>query len=160
MMSSRTVFEGSDATATKRLMAALESHGDAGRVAAMLFRAQKASTRAKRYRGGTVNAFGREQSYRDLAYSRKGWAIGELCRVLSASWPTGKWGWGLDPAQAQNPDVVYVDLPTGQVSFHCNGRLDGPDYPGQWDGRKGLSTDRILEFCEMVLGQQTLLPPF
>lgn len=36
-------------------------------------------------------------------------------------------GIGLDPAEPQWP-VAYIDLPTGQISWHL------PAYPGTWDG--------------------------
>ena len=58
-------------------------------------------------------------------------------------------GWGRDEAQTFNKWVLYVDLPEGQVSFHSPERYEGPDYPGQWDGRR-LSEERIISFCQRV----------
>lgn len=46
---------------------------------------------------------------------------------------------------------IYVDLPTGQVSFHNGARYDGPDYPGAWDGMPGQSADRICRFVAQLL---------
>lgn len=47
-------------------------------------------------------------------------------------------GWGKDPAEPDWP-VLYIDLPTGQVSWHFkkedainSGLLGG--YDGEWDG--------------------------
>jgi hypothetical protein len=57
----RQVFYGSDAADTKAFMRRLEQAGPEGCLAAELFRCQKASTRAKMYRG----------DYRNLACDRK-----------------------------------------------------------------------------------------
>lgn len=40
--------------------------------------------------------------------------------------------------------VLYVEIPTGQVSFHSPTRGNGPDYEGDWDGAQGVSGDRIV----------------
>lgn len=66
--------------------------------------------------------------------------------VLNAD-PQGlRWGWKPDPTQRHAKFVLSVDLPNGQVSFHSPVRHVGPDYEGEWDG------ERIIEFCESVLG--------
>ncbi len=49
------------------------------------------------------------------------------------------WGWGFDPDQPVHRLVVYIDLPSGQVSFHAAERGPGPDYPASWDGVPGIS---------------------
>ncbi len=47
-------------------------------------------------------------------------------------------------------DLPNVDLPElGQCSFHSPERYAGPDYPGEWDGRRA-SEERILAFCQKV----------
>lgn len=51
-----------------------------------------------------------------------------------------KAGMGKDPAQPEEwQNVVYIDLPTGQISFHIHERErhlfdDLPWYGGKWDG--------------------------
>lgn len=143
------VYEGSDGDATKALYTRLEERGAIGIVAANLFRAQKNSERAKVYRGGRRG----QGSYRGMAYDRKQWAMDNLARILGehATVLDLRWGWGIDPTQPRHNAVLYVDLPTGQVSFHTEGRGEGPDYPGEWDGIPGKSPDRILRFTARVL---------
>ena len=53
------------------------------------------------------------------------------------------------------PDVLYIDLPQGQVSFHSTKCLDGPDYPKPWDGTSE-SRDRILAFSDAVMSGETV----
>ena len=113
------VYQGSDGDATKALYAQLEQLGPIGAIALNLFRAQKNSERAKKYRGG--NSRGR---YRDQAYDRKAWAMGNLAQALTAHAQSIalSWGWGIDAEQAYHTVVLYIDLPTGQVSFHTDRR--------------------------------------
>jgi hypothetical protein len=146
------IYQGSDGEATKALYARLEKLGPIGAIAVNLFRAQKASERAKVYRGG---------GYRGMAYDRKEWAIENLCTALSAHAAGAGlvWGWGIDDKQPVHKRVLYVDLPTGQVSFHCASSSPGPDYPGQWDGMPGQSPDRILRWIGRLLDQATHEPP-
>lgn len=133
------VYLGSDGDATKALYAQLETLGPVGVIAVNLFRAQKNSERAKVYRGG---------GYRGMAYDRKQWAMDNLAAALAAHAEGAGigWGWGDDPAQPMHRAVLYVDLPTGQVSFHTAARGTGPDYPGAWDGMPGQSPDRICRW--------------
>jgi hypothetical protein len=145
------VYNGSDGDLTKAYYAELEKRGPIGTVAVNLFRAQKCSARAKIYRGG-IRGHG---SYRGLAYDRKNWAMQNLCRVLlkhgAALGIT--FGWKEDPAQEYHNWVLYVDLPTGQVSFHAATHGEGPLYRGDWDGSH-LSAERILEFCDLVASRE------
>jgi hypothetical protein len=67
------IYAGSDGEATKRLYAELEALGLVGVIAMNLFRACKASARAKVYRGG---------GYRGMAYDKKQWSIGQLVEAL------------------------------------------------------------------------------
>ena len=140
-------YNASDSTLTRRVLKELESLGQLGRIAAALFRAQKASTRAKQYRGGT--AYGR--SYTDLAYGRKEHSLRSLCDLLSQDAAGLTWGWGEDSKQDFARQVLYVDLPAGQVSFHSRDRHNGPDYACEWDGVSGVSQVRILQLCDGLL---------
>lgn len=146
------VYRGSDGTATKALYERLATIEPAGDIAVNLFRAQKASERAKVYRGGMRG----RGSFRSMAYERKEWALTNLCEALLAGDAAAgiRWGWGLDPKQEVHRDVLYVDLPTGQVSFHTSGRLAGPDYPGEWDGVRGHSVDRVVRWVTRLLDAQ------
>jgi hypothetical protein len=56
-----------------------------------------------------------------------------------------------DPATPAYSHVLYVDLPTGQVSFHTAARDDGPAYAGAWDGIKGQGPDRIIRWVARLL---------
>lgn len=141
-------YQGADGGATKALYQRLEALGHVGDLAVNLFQAQKASERAKLYRGGD-----RGGSFRSQAYSRKQWAMDNLCAVLSdhAAAAGIAWGWGQDEMQERHKDVLYIELPTGQVSFHTEGRGEGPTYAGQWDGVRDASPDRILRWIAQVL---------
>ena len=147
------IYHGSDGEATKALYLELESLGKAGIVAVNLFRACKCSERAKVYRGGIRG----QGSFRRMAYDRKQWSIGNLCTMLeehAAGLGIG-WGWKTDPATINYEWVLYVDLPSGQVSFHAASRGTGPDYAREWDGIKGASAARVVEYCRRLLDPAT-----
>lgn len=139
------VYRQSDGDLTKRYYSALEQRGPLGLVCVNLFRAQKCSERAKAYR----------RSYKGLAYDRKAWSMDNLSKIL-AEHGAGlgiSFGWKEDPTTLFGERaswVLYVDTPRGQVSFHSPSRGKGPEYSGEWDGRKGMSVQRILDFCEAV----------
>jgi hypothetical protein len=138
------IYDGSDGDATRALYAELEALGPAGIVALNLVRAQKSSSRAKVYRGG---------GYRGMAYDRKEWAMANICSTLGAHGAALgiAWGWGEDEKQGFHKHVLYVDLPTGQASFHCAARGDGPRYNGAWDGIPNASAQRILSWIIRLL---------
>lgn len=73
-------------------------------------------------------------------YLHKTWELETAVKNLPAT--TLTWGWGTDP-ESIPPHVLYVDLPTGQVSFHMEMRGDGPHYNTEWDGVRGVSGARI-----------------
>lgn len=151
------VYEGSDADATRALYARLAELAPRGPIAVDLLRVCKASERAKLYagrRGGRGSP-----NYRALAYDKKDWAIGELCRSLGAhADDLGiAWGWRLDPKAVNFENVIYVEIPGGgQVSFHTHYRRDGPDYAGDWDGAVGQAARRICRWAEAVLDGREL----
>src|SRR5262245_49999554 len=62
-----SIYSGSDGAASRALYDRLEACGPAGRLARDLFRAAKASERAKVYRGGERG----RGSYKGMAYDRK-----------------------------------------------------------------------------------------
>jgi hypothetical protein len=130
-----TIFQGSDARATIALYDDLMTLGPAGHVAVELFRAQKASSRAKVYRRG----------FKGRAYDKKEWAMTNLAVALAEHGGL-RWGWKQDPAREFHNWVLYVDLPNGQVSFHAAERGEGQIYPGDWDGVKNMSPTRICRF--------------
>lgn len=138
------VYEASDGTATRALYDRLEQLGPRGHIAVNLFRAQKSSARAKVYRGG---------GYRGKAYDRKQWSMDNIAKILAehAEACAIRWGWGQDDAQAFHSAVLYIDLPTGQVSFHTATRGAGPDYAGAWDGVRDASPQRICRWVAELL---------
>lgn len=149
MLTASIVFTESDGAITRQYYAELEKLGPVGIVAMNLFRAQKCSSRAKKYRGG-IRGIG---SYRGMAYDRKQYSLGELAKSLKEHGASLgiTWGWKPDPEMPWVPWVLYVDLPElGQVSFHSPTRGEGPDYPGDWD-RQHASQERIIRFCEGVM---------
>lgn len=146
-MNAREIYEGSDGALTLRFYNQLVRINLAkGTIAMNLFRAQKCSERAKKYHGGVPG----KGSYRDMAYERKNWSLKELCRVLVDN-PIVNFGWKKDPDTPKFEWVLYVDLPNGQVSFHSAERYSGPDYLGEWDGRRGVSAARIVEYCDALM---------
>ena len=138
-----TVYLASDAEATRQLYADLAERGPAGELAVNLMRACKKSERAKVYRG---------QRFRSASYDGKQWAMGEICRLLLQN--TGlvsAWGWKVDPEQPYHSQVLYVELPTGQVSFHTAVRGAGPDFPGEWDGQRDRASARVCAWAAQIL---------
>jgi len=143
------IYCGSNGGATRSFCSGLEKNSQLGRIAAELFRTQKASSRAKRYRGGIKHRNGGRTSYRDLAYQRKELCLERLCDLLVADDCGMCWGWSQDPKQLDAPHVLYVNLPQGQVSFHSPERYAGPAYTLEWDG-SGKSERRIIELCDSI----------
>lgn len=144
------IYTGSDGDRTKALYAALEERGPIGAVAVNLFRATKTSERAKRYRGGQRG----RGSFRSMAYGTKSWAIDNLISILAEQ---GEqlgivWGWGVDRETDGYDQVLYVETPAGQLSFHSPVRGKGPDYPGDWDGERGQAAGRVVKFAAIALG--------
>lgn len=145
-MNATEVYAKSDGQLTKQFYAELSLQGALGVIAINLFRAQKASERAKKY----------SPKYRGLAYQKKGWSLEQLAEVLCTHGAQYEivFGWGRDDKEHFNPWVFYVDLPgVGQVSFHSPTRYKGPDYGREWDGQKGVSASRIVQFCQSVYDQ-------
>lgn len=149
-MDAQKVFDGSDGSITVEYYKLLASKGPIGKLAVALFRAQKCSERAKKYRRG---------SYRRDAYDRKTWSIGELIKVLEQH-PNNvaqygvRWGWKQDPNVIFDGGpswVFYCDIPTGQVSFHVRDRGQGKAYEGEWDGVRGISQKRVIDFCNQII---------
>ena len=146
-MTARLVFEQSNGEVTRQYYADLNSRGPLGQIAVCLFRAQKTSTRAKRYRG---------RGYRGAAYDVKSWSMGEVCKLLAehGEFLGFRYGWKEDPSVPFGEDpswVLYVDIPQfGQVSFHSPSRGTGPAYAGDWD-QQHASEERILAFCDHIM---------
>ena len=77
-----------------------------------------------------------------LPRSQSGWyAIAESLGI--------GWGWREDPNQEFHNQVVYVELETGQCSFHAETRGKGPDFEREW--AQGSSRETILKFVESLL---------
>lgn len=101
------------------------------------------------YRGGIRRSDGSRTSFTELAYEKKDECIELLCPLLECDDGGMKWGWGRDDNQPFAKYVIYIELPCGQVSFHCLSRYEGPDFLGEWDGSH-RSEERIIEFCDRV----------
>lgn len=141
-MTVHEIYAGSNGDATKDLYARLEQLSPAGTIALNLFRAQKCSSRAKEY----------SRRYKGDAYERKNWSMGLLCDALLQHGDALKirWGWKEDPDVEYHKWVLYIELPTGQVSFHALHRGKGPDYTGEWD-QSHASAGRIVNWCAQLL---------
>jgi hypothetical protein len=119
-----------------------------------LLRAQKASERAKVYRGGIRG----QGSFKSMAYEKKTWSMARLCEILEKHGTDLGivHGWKEDPATLFGQEaswVLYVDTPHGQVSFHSPSRGRGPEYAGDWDGQRGISAQRVIDFASGLLCQ-------
>lgn len=135
----KEVFDGSDGRLTVAYYRRLTALGKTGIIAMNLFRASKTSARAKVYRGGR---------FRGASYDVKNYSIDQLCDALEGS--GFRWGWKRDENTPGYEWVLYVDIPSGQVSYHSRSRGKGPDYPSDWD-KTHESTDRVLTFCDSIL---------
>ncbi len=144
-MKAAEVFAQNNGEVTRAYYEVLNARGPAGQVAVALFRAQKRSTRAKKYRRG---------KWRHAAYDVKNWSLSEVCRLLKEHGAalSIRYGWKRDPNTPGFEQVLYVDLPNGhgQVSFHSAVRYEGPDYAGDWDGHR-LSAERIIAYADAVM---------
>ena len=150
------VYDGSNGDATKSLYERLQGFAPRGVVALNLFRACKASSRAKVYRGRP----GRSQpSYKAMAYEKKAWSIALLVDALrDHPGVIESWGWGYDAKSVGFEHVLYVDVPgCGQVSFHSDYRRDGPEYDGKWDGVQHQAPKRICRWIEAVLAGREVI---
>ena len=141
-------YQGSDGDATAALYVRLQKLGPSGQLAINLFRAHKSSARAPVSRGRAPGG----GSYRGRAYERTQWALDNLTSILIEHGAACgiRWGWGIDVGEF-NPHVLYVELPSGQVSFHNPWRGNGPDYAGVWDGMRGQGADRICRWAARLL---------
>lgn len=143
-MNAFDIYNGSNGDATKALYARLEAFGPLGVIAMNLFRAQKASARAKVY----------SKRFKGQTYEKKNWSIQNVCDVLTKTESERFiWGWKIDPEQPFHKWVLYVELPTGQISFHSETRGAGPDYLNEWD-RSGCSAERICKWVQIILDSE------
>lgn len=135
------VYGASDGDATTTLYDELRAMGPVGEIALNMFRAQKNSARAKMYRPGR---FG----FRSDAYARKNDSIHRLTDALALHAASAGivWGWLEDDTRDVHNWILYVDLPTGQVSFHTVARGQGPNYKGRWDGVRQAAPPRICHW--------------
>lgn len=145
---SLSVFQGCDSARTRKYLHHLEKQGQPGRIAASLFRSQKASSRAKVYAGGIIRSDGGFSSFRSLSFEKNSQSLQVLASLLREDSAGIRWGWGHDEETPHAPHVLYLDLPSGQVSFHSQERFAGPHYPGNWDGERA-SESRIIAYCDL-----------
>lgn len=150
-MDAMTIYTGSNGDATKSLYAALADLGPQGLIAMNLFRAHKTSARAKVYRGGNGRG-----SYRAQSYETKAWSLNNLATVLDQhGMDLGiVWGWAEDPDSPIHKWVLYVEIPTGQVSFHTGERGKGPGYNRPWDGVRRQGSNRICSWIGRLFNAQ------
>jgi hypothetical protein len=169
------IFNGTNGDATRALYAMLSLRGPLGHVALNLFRSCKASGQAKRYKrgGGWITKAYDKKDWsigllvdilKQHAPNGHG-AFGESpVPLLARDGPVGnvalivthiEWGWGIDEplrvAGDPHHHVLYIELPTGQVSFHIGRRDDGPSHSKPWDGARNMSAPRIVAFVAGVL---------
>ena len=146
---SRTLkaFSSSDGSFVTSLTADLCRRGASGAVACTLFRAFNNSQRAKKVRR---RSYGKSRNER---YSQKNESLTNLSSAIEAFRPDLVWGWKKDYSTPGFEWVIYVELPTGQVSFHSRNRGNGPDYAGDWDGERA-TRERIAEWCGQLLQEE------
>ncbi len=129
---------------TSGVYQALQAHGTLGYVALNLFRASQCNLDVKQTTGRRLS---RE------AYERKIWSISLLAETLKqhADKLHLQWGWSVDEAEPRFKHILFVELPTGQVSFNTDKRSLGPKLKANLDGQKGQSGVRICEFVTQIL---------
>lgn len=135
------VYRQNNGDVTRAYYEAMNKRGYGGMLAVALFRAQKRSDAAKRYRKGP--------GFKTKAYEVKEWSISQVCMILQRGNFGFSWGWREDAKSPGHPWVLYVDLPTGQCSFHTARRLEGPNYTRPWMPGDGSLT-AILAFCDSI----------
>jgi len=140
-MKARSIFKARDSKATMEFCTELATRGIDGAVAVSLYQVQYSSSRAKKYR----------RDGRQSSYARKNQVLSRVPHWLKAS--SIPFGWGHDRSTIAYPWVLYVDLPTGQCSFHNQSRGPGPDYLGKWIDDKP-SFDVVMDYCDAVLLQK------
>ena len=100
-----------------RLCKDLDLMGPMGRVASLLFKAEKASKQAKSYSGKApcISTY----PYGDYSKDRMKGMLMEVIRLLDAHAKAMdvSWGWSKDDAPGTPPWVLCIDLPTGLVTF-------------------------------------------
>ena len=144
------IYWASDGEATRELYRDLQQLGGTGPIAVNLLRAAKCSERAKLYRRG--------RGYKTAAYDRKDWSIRNLAELLEKDSHGLQWGWAIDEDLQARGDphhhIVYIELPTGQVSFHVGTRHAGPDFAGEWDRQKNTAAERIIAWAASVFAAE------
>lgn len=139
------VFRKRDGNLTVSLCVELAKRGLLGAAAVCLYQAQYSSARAKTYR----------RSSKRVSYERKNIALMRMPRWLSRA--DIAYGWGYDATSKNYEHVLYVELATGQCSFHSSERGDGPEFSGKWDSQ-GNSLTSVFAFCDSVLSLQMESP--
>lgn len=103
--------------------------------------------KARKNTDHAASNYRRSRAARSSDYVRKQQRLREACtHAQEAGVP---FGWSRDDC-LDAPWVAYFDLSTGQVSFHSPVREAGPDYLGQWDGKRSTLArlvDALLEYC-------------
>ncbi len=132
------VFNKRDGNATVALCVELSKRGLLSAAAVCLYQAQYSSARAKTYRR-------RSKGY---SYERKNTALMRMPRWLSRA--DIHYGWGYDATSKNYEHVLYVELATGQCSFHSSERGDGPEFKGSWNLEVDSMTS-VFRFCDQVL---------
>ncbi len=145
-MNARSVFNQQNGDVTKAYYAEMNNMGIEGELGVALFRAQKRSTAAKKYKG---------RKFTRSAYDVKNWSLSEVCRILAKDIGM-PWGWKYDANAVNFEWVLYVDLPHGQCSFHSPERLEGPDYSGAWNPHRP-SMEVICDYCDSIAVSYALL---
>lgn len=96
------------------------------------------------------------RSARQRDYAEKSQSIAHACNAAGEAGIVFGWAPSL---QEDVPWIVYFDLPTGQMSFHCNKRGQGPEYGGNWDGLKDEGTNRVQRAIDGLITGQIPCPP-
>lgn len=135
------VYISKDGCLTQSFYDFLGRLGWEGKLAVALFRAQKRSSAAKTYK---------YRKFRRKAYDVKNWSLEQISLILSEHDFGYPWGWKQDPKTKGYGWVLYVDLPTGQCSFHSKKPCGLKRYEGEWNGRRE-SLRSILAYCNQVI---------
>ncbi|QDS92373.1 hypothetical protein FF011L_11160 [Roseimaritima multifibrata] len=140
MWAATTVLYGTNVGKTNAVFAVLAEKGVEGKLATALLQAQKAivDVRKADFANGVSAA------------SLTPVPTKAICRILTVSGLPFRWGWSLD-----QPLLLLLDLPCGQVVFYASKRHAGPDYHGGIDQRQ-WSEGNVIAYADSLLSEDGL----
>lgn len=105
------------------------------------------------------NAVAETKEDKDRAYEERNRCVALIAKMAQwAGWNAGITHTEIDGWNPEWHGCVYIDLPTGQVSWHYHDSQAGffsflPTYDGEWDGHETPEKyNRVADMCHAQLG--------